>query len=1462
MNAMRNPRGATTGRRLSVLLACLVAAALSLTLVSWGSAPSAEAKTLSIDAGTTGNYCDVGQTAAQCGLYAFKVGAYWDEVNVYGGSLSAIGLAYDQSTGVWSGTISSSAVGQTVSGNVKYYNDGSPRQVRYNFSFTVGEPQTLVWNPASVIYSYPYTPPSATVTSPATSTGTITYRAVVYSDTSDCIVDSATGKITYWSRVGECNIIAKAAASGTLSASEVYRTIIIAGASKATSVSPSSGVAAGGNTVTITGTSFYGVSSVTFDGVAATSFTVNAATQITAVVPQAVRTGSFSVIVSNGAGSSGSATYSYYKGAQTVTWNPTTALKYGQSPVTPTSATAPGGAITYANVTANYVGVTYPKSDCSVDTLTGRIGYSRLGICVVEANAAATPIYLAGSTTQSFIIGKGDQVISWAPREPFRPGYSPAYLAAASALGGAALSYSKVSTTMTSCSIDSATRALSYSGTGDCIIRVSTPEVDYYLAGSKDFTFKSREVQSITISSPSIVSAGSTTGLTVSGALGSGAKSFAVTSGAASCSISGDVLTAIGVGSCELVATVAEDSTYASATSAPQTVMVTRAPQTIAMSGSTPASVVAGSSTPLTATGYSGTGARTFSIASGPTYCAIAGGNLVALAAGTCLVGVSIADDSVYASTSSAPVSVEVTRAPRTLTLSAPASMSATQSATLSVTGSSGTSPVVYSIVTGGASCQLTGNALTATAVGSCTLQASQVDDTVYAAATSPVVTVNVSRVTQVITWSPTTAVTIPQTPVSPTPASALGSLGVAYAMIADTTTGCTVNPTTGQLFYVAPGTCTVRASALVTDVYEAGSTDVTFTITKAPSGIAWTTGSSTILATASPLLLPAATINGGGNLAYVVSSPGTTGCAVTGIRTLEFTGSGACEVTASVPGDDSYLPGTLSRVFTIDRAVQPLAWSPSVTSATMADDTFAFGGASTAEGGGAITYTAAPGTAGCSVPDPARPVLRFTSVGTCSVSTTAALTPVYESATIALTFSVALATPTMSWTPSTVIELLDSPHVPTVMATTTSDDTVAYAVVGGTSDCAVNSSTGVLTFTTLGTCQVTGSTSVTSRYAAGSVAATFVIGRAVRPITLVATPPSITVGATSRLSTTGILSTGAVSYSITAGAGCSLSVDYLTASGPATCAVRVEVAEDDTFAAASANAIVSVTAAPAPPPPPGPTPPPGPVDPGGPLPRALDPILEAADTPPGDVLVSVGGEEVSVRVVPHDDRRGLAISSDGWSVDVVSVGPDDEPVLLDPDGTLTVTPGGGIRISGRGFESMAQVRTYLLSGPTTLGALMTDLSGDFEGILPVPVTMAPGANALQVNGFTPDRDVRSVTVGVSVMKPVRQGEVRTKVMFAESSARLTRTAKDQLTSMLTLLAPREHVHTTITGVYLTRKGVHGKALAKARSANVRRYLSMLGLQGRVSVYIKSTRAIDFSRGRRVVVRNYSIEAH
>jgi hypothetical protein len=64
-----------------------------------------------------------------------------------------------------------------------------------------------------------------------------------------------------------------------------------------TGISPASGPAAGGNTVTITGTDFTGASTVNFGSAPATSFTVNSDTQITASVP-AGTAGTVDVLVS------------------------------------------------------------------------------------------------------------------------------------------------------------------------------------------------------------------------------------------------------------------------------------------------------------------------------------------------------------------------------------------------------------------------------------------------------------------------------------------------------------------------------------------------------------------------------------------------------------------------------------------------------------------------------------------------------------------------------------------------------------------------------------------------------------------------------------------------------------------------------------------------------------------------------------------------------------------------------------------------------------------------------------------------------------------------------------------------------------------------------------------------------------------------------------------------------------
>lgn len=78
------------------------------------------------------------------------------------------------------------------------------------------------------------------------------------------------------------------------------------------SVSPTSGAAAGGDLVTVTGQFFTGATAVTFDGVAATDFTVVSDSKLVAVTP-AGSAGAADVVVTNSAGVSttGTAAFTY-----------------------------------------------------------------------------------------------------------------------------------------------------------------------------------------------------------------------------------------------------------------------------------------------------------------------------------------------------------------------------------------------------------------------------------------------------------------------------------------------------------------------------------------------------------------------------------------------------------------------------------------------------------------------------------------------------------------------------------------------------------------------------------------------------------------------------------------------------------------------------------------------------------------------------------------------------------------------------------------------------------------------------------------------------------------------------------------------------------------------------------------------------------------------------------------------
>ncbi|MEU7769309.1 IPT/TIG domain-containing protein [Nocardia sp. NPDC049190] len=216
-----------------------------------------------------------------------------------------------------------------------------------------------------------------------------------------------------------------------------------------TSVSPTSGPAVGGNTVTLTGTGLIGTTTVTFGATGASSFTVVSDTHVTAVAPGG--TGSVQVTMTTAGGVSNSVPYSYIAvpvltslsptagpvaGGTTVTLTgvglaATTAVSFGSAAATSftvasdthVTAVAPGGSgsvqvtVTTAGGTSNGVPYTYVAVPSSSGVSPDR-GPTAGGTSVMLTGTnltGATAVSFGTTAATSFTVDSGTQITAVAP---------------------------------------------------------------------------------------------------------------------------------------------------------------------------------------------------------------------------------------------------------------------------------------------------------------------------------------------------------------------------------------------------------------------------------------------------------------------------------------------------------------------------------------------------------------------------------------------------------------------------------------------------------------------------------------------------------------------------------------------------------------------------------------------------------------------------------------------------------------------------------------------------------------------------------------------------------------------------------------------------------------------------------------------------------------------------------------
>jgi len=384
-----------------------------------------------------------------------------------------------------------------------------------------------------------------------------------------------------------------------------------------TGIVPSSGPAAGGTAVTISGTNFTGATGVTIGGTAAASVVVVSSTSITAFTPTGTA-GTASVVVTTPGGSNAANTLFTYIGLQTITFaNPGTQTV--GTPLTLAATASSGLAVSFTSTTT---------SICTV-SITAAI-FVASGTCTIDANQSGNSAYAAApQVQQSFTVNTGSQTITFANPGTQTVG-TPLSLSATATSG---LTVSFTSTTTSICTVSGTMATFIASGT--CTIDANQSGNSAYAAAAQvqqSFTVND-EAQTITF--PTIAAQTVGTPLTLSATASSGlAVSFTSTT-TSICTVSGTTATFIASGACTIDANQAGNSTYVAATMVPQSFTVNPAPTFTGSGGGGTIIIQPGATTGNTATisvtpsnGFTGTVNLSCSIsptaASDPATCSFA----------------------------------------------------------------------------------------------------------------------------------------------------------------------------------------------------------------------------------------------------------------------------------------------------------------------------------------------------------------------------------------------------------------------------------------------------------------------------------------------------------------------------------------------------------------------------------------------------------------------------------------------------------------------------------------------------------------------------------------------------------------------------------------------------------------------------------------------------------------------
>ena len=276
---------------------------------------------------------------------------------------------------------------------------------------------------------------------------------------------------------------------------------------------------------------------------------------------------------------SSSVSFTITLATQVLTWAAGTSLTMAQSPHTPSTLASGSGspAITYAVTSAGTTG-------CTVNASTAVITYTGAGSCTITATAAATSVYASATKSVVFSIALISRTIS-IDSSSFTSSYTfdasaPTLTSTASANDGVKWYYAD----SVNCNVQLTTGLVTFIKPGTCTFSARVWQSNSYadVTSSAISITVTQATQMVTITSTAPGSAnpgGPTYSLTATG----GASGNSVTFGslnASVCTVSGAIVSFVGLGTCTITGDQAGNINYSASTQVTQNITVTASTST------------------------------------------------------------------------------------------------------------------------------------------------------------------------------------------------------------------------------------------------------------------------------------------------------------------------------------------------------------------------------------------------------------------------------------------------------------------------------------------------------------------------------------------------------------------------------------------------------------------------------------------------------------------------------------------------------------------------------------------------------------------------------------------------------------------------------------------------------------------------------------------------------------------